>query len=202
MKYVSEDFKNEHEGILFGVKKLLLLTFSVVLAIAILAGCSGDVSSQKPANSQNPDAVSSASKAPDEDTFVKKISKDGNYIIITSRDLTFTEDLTVDGRFTKKDKDGKEIATRALAFASQTADGKVEKRFTVTVPRIVINSENTLLEIGIIKGDVYVQAPGFKTKDATIDGNLYFATQELMDAFKKDDLTKITGSVEVRQYTK
>jgi outer membrane murein-binding lipoprotein Lpp len=185
-------------------KKLLLFALSTVLSVSILAGCSSKAPEQKTtanANTKN-DTVASASQAPDEATFEKKISKDGNYIIITNKDLTFTKDLTVDGRFTKKDKDGKEVATRSLAFASETADGKVKKRFTVTVPRIVINSENTLLEIGKIKGDVYVQAPGFKTKDATIDGNLYFATQELMDAFKKDDLTKITGTVEVCQYTK
>lgn len=186
-------------------KKLMLLALSTVLSVSILAGCSSNAPAQKTtatAPTTKTDTVTSASQAPDEATFEKKISKDGNYIIITNKDLTFTKDLTVDGRFTKKDKEGKEVAARSLAFASETADGKVDKRFTVTAPRIVINSENTLLEIGKIKGDLYVQAPGFKTKDATIDGNLYFATQELMDAFKKDDLTKISGSVEVCQYTK
>lgn len=185
-------------------KKLMLFTLSAVLSVSILAGCSSNATAPKTtaAAPTKADAVASASQAPDEATFEQKISKDGNYIIITNKDLTFTKDLTVDGKFTKKNKDGKEVAARSLAFASETADGKVDKRFTVTVPRIVINSENTLLEMGKIKGDVYVQAPGFKTKDATIEGNLYFATQELMDAFKKDDLTKITGEVDVCQYTK
>lgn len=183
-------------------KKLILLTLSAILTISTLTGCSSNTPAQNSTTPPNADIITSASQAPDEATFEQRISKDGNYIIITNRDLTFTKDLTVDGRFTKVNKEGMEVVSRSLAFASETADGKVENRYTVTVPNFVINSENTLLEMGIVKGDVYVQASGFKTKDATIDGNLYFATQELKDAFVKDDLTKITGSVEVCQYTK
>lgn len=188
--------------------KLILLSLSMVLAVSLLAGCS----SKAPATNSDAakttavaktDTVSGASQATDEASFENKISKNGNYIIITSKDLTFTKDLTVDGNFTKKGKDGKDVVARSLAFASKSADGKtVDKRFTVTVPRIVINSENTLLEDGIIKGDVYVQAKGFTTLDATINGNLYFATDDLKNAFCADAKTKITGNVEVKQYTK
>lgn len=199
-------------------KKLILLTALTFVVSAIMIGCSNnepvqktdspDTSTVEPAKNETAeeekeaaDVVSSASQAPDEKTFEDRISKDGNFIIITSKDLTFENDLTVDGTFTKKDKDGNEVAARSLALAAYGKDNSVI-RYTVTVPRIIINSENTLLEYGIIKGDVYVQAPGFKTKDATVDGNLYFATQELKDAFCADDLTKITGNVEVKEYTK
>lgn len=186
--------------------KLILLSLSMVVAVSILAGCSSKApatnSEAAKTTAAKTDTVSGASQAVDEASFENKISKDGNYIIITSKDLTFTKDLTVDGTFTKKGKDGKEVVTRSLAFASKSKDGKVDKRYTVTVPRIVINSENTLLEDGIITGDVYVQAKGFTTLDATINGNLYFATEELKDAFCVDDKTKITGKVEVKQYTK
>ncbi|MDD4089980.1 MAG: hypothetical protein PHP29_09855, partial [Tissierellia bacterium] len=53
-------------------------------------------------------------------------------------------------------KDGKEVAVRSLALATYGEGGKVN-RYTLTVPRIIINSENTLLEYGIIKGDVYAR---------------------------------------------
>lgn len=178
----------------------MLLVLVAVLSLSVLAGCA----TKNPPESnktEEPDSVSSASLALDEADFEQKISKDGFFIIFTEKDLTFTKDLTVDGRFTTEDKDGNEVVQRSLAFVKVGAEGKME-RFTVTVPRIVINSENTLLEYGIIKGDVYVQAPGFTTKEATIDGNLYFATQELMDAFTADDLTEITGEINVKEYTK
>lgn len=177
-------------------KKLILLTALTLAVTSIMIGCSNTDSKSKEI-----DVVSSASQAPDEKTFEEKISKDGNFIIITSKDLTFDKDLTVDGTFTKKDSNGNEVATRSLALA-EYGDNNTVIRYTLTVPRIIINSENTLLEYGIIKGDVYVQAPGFKTKDATIDGNLYFANQELMDAFSADELTKVTGEIEVKEYTK
>ncbi len=167
-------------------KKLILLTALTLAVTSIMIGCSNNDS-----KSTEIDVVSSASQAPDEKTFEEKISKDGNFIIITSKDLTFDKDLTVDGTF----------PNRSLALATYGENNTVN-RYTLTVPRIVINSENTLLEYGIIKGDVYVQAPGFKTKDATIDGNLYFANQELKDAFSADELTKVTGEVEVKEYTK
>lgn len=188
-------------------KKLMLLTICLALIVSMMAGCA-KASAKEPTTtepttteSEETDGVSSASVVSDEESFIKGISEEGTFIVLTTKDLTFEEDLTVDGTFTKKDKDGNEVVTRSLAFAQNGADGKME-RYSVTVPNIVINSENTLLEYGILKGDIYVQAPGFKTKDATIEGNLYFATQELMDAFAIDELTKVSGEIVVKEYTK
>lgn len=192
--------------------KIRALVLSLAVVSTVFTGCAKTAAPTPAATTPAPaattaapaktDTVTGASVANDEASFEKNISKDGVIVVLTSKDLTFTKDLTVDGTFTKKDKDGKEVVSRSLAFATTGADKKVDKRFTVTVPKMVINSENTLLEDGILKGDVYVQAKGFKTKDTTIDGNLYFATEELKNAFKADDLTKITGKVEVKAYTK
>lgn len=190
-------------------KRFMLLTITVVMIVSLMVGCTSKAPATEPVKepettettAEATDAVSTASIVSDEESFEKGISKDGTYIVLTTKDLTFENDLVVDGTFTKKDKEGKEVITRSLAFAQNAADGKVE-RYSVTVPNIVINSENTLHEYGIIKGDVYIQAHGFKTKDATIEGNLYFATQELMEAFSADELTNISGEVAVKEYTK
>jgi hypothetical protein len=207
-------------------KKLTALTLSVLLGISVFTGCSSSKTAQKPAEASAPaateaatpaateaatpaateapkaDAVSSASMATDNDSFKKAISKDGNWIVLTDKDLTFTEDLVVDGELTHKGHDGKDATGRSLAFATSKEDHSVDKRFTVTTPNFVINSSNTLLEDGIVKGDVYVQAPGFTTSDAVIEGNLYFATQELKDAFKIDPKTKVSGTTDVKAYAK
>ena len=190
-------------------KKFMLLTIALVLVVSLMAGCTSKAPVQEPAKepettettSEPADAVSSASVVSDETSFEKGISKDGTFIVLTTKDLVFENDLVVDGTFTKKDKEGKDVITRSLAFAANGADGKME-RYSVTVPNLIINSENTLLEYGILKGDIYIQAPGFKTKDATVEGNLYFATQELMDAFTIDELTNITGEVAVKEINK
>lgn len=192
-------------------KKFMVLIISLILIVSLLVGCTtktppkddttppttdtGDTNNPDTnpggTDTENPDAVSSASLATDEASFKKIISADGNWIVLTDKDLTFEEDLMVEGEFDK----------RALAFAAYLPDNKVD-RFSVTAPSIVINSANTLLEYGIVKGDVYVQAEGFTTKDATIEGNLYFATEELKTAFTMDELSKINGEVSVKEFKK
>lgn len=189
-------------------KKLMLITVLIVVISIIAAGCTKAETPKTPAPDTNqpatddkdndgtgePDVVSSVSQAPDEETFEQRISKDGNFIIITSRDLTFDKDLFVEGEFESHGAPG-----RSLALA-QYADDNTPIRYTLTVPNIVIDSEGTLLEYGTIKGDVYVQQPGFRTSDATIDGNLYFCTQELLDAFQADEKSEITGEIAVKAY--
>ena len=52
---------------------------------------------------------------------------------------------------------------------------------------------------GTFKGDVYVECNNFELVDATIDGNVYFKTQEAKDTFKMDDTSKVTGTMEVQK---
>ncbi|MFL0267057.1 hypothetical protein [Candidatus Clostridium radicumherbarum] len=190
--------------------KIRALVLSLAVVSTVFTGCAKQAAPTPVPTTPAPaattpaktDTVTGASMATDEASFEQKIGKSGVVVVLTNKDLTFTKDITVDGTFTKKDKTGKEVVARSLGLATETADKKVDKRFTVAAPKIVINSENTLLEFGTLKGDVYVQAKGFTTKDATIDGNLYFATEELKNAFKADATTKITGKVEVKAYTK
>lgn len=184
-------------------KKLILLTICLALIVSVMAGCA-KAPAKEPATTEpgttepeGTDAVSSASVYLDEESFKKGISQEGTFIVFTTKDLTFEEDLFVSGTFTKTDKEGKEVPVRSLAFTQTGAE-----KYSVTAPNMIIQSENTLMEYGIFKGDVYIQAPGFTTKEATIEGNLYFATQELMDAFEIDELTKVTGETAVKEYTK
>ncbi|MFA5577187.1 MAG: hypothetical protein WCZ27_07645 [Tissierellaceae bacterium] len=174
-----------------------MLISLVLLSIFVLAACTTQAPATDSANEQTEaDAVTSASQAVDEESFKKGISKEGNFIVITSSDLSFTEDLLVDGEFLNSSGN----PVRSLALAQYDEDGN-PIRYKLTVPRIAINSENTLLEYGTIEGDVYIQAPGFRTKEATIDGNLYFATQELLDEFAADELSSVTKEIGVKEYT-
>lgn len=187
--------------------KLMVLSLTMVVGVSILAGCANKTAAPaaaKPATTAaaKSDTVTGASQAIDEAAFEQKIGKDNkNYMIIANKDMTFTKDLIVESGV-KKDKDGKETPNRSIGLATETADNKVDKRFTLTVPNLVFNGENGKVEYGIVKGDVYVQAKGFTLKDATINGNLYFANDDLKNAFKLDATTKITGKTEVKAYTK
>lgn len=192
--------------------KALLLT--LVVTASVFTGCAKkEAPAETPApapaatapaktEEKKTDAVTGASQINDEAAFEKAISKDNsNYMVIVTKDMTFTKDLIVESGIKKGANGAPDAPNRSIAPAHETPDNKVDKRFTLTVPSLVFKGENGKVEYGIVKGDIYVQAKGFTIKDATIDGNVYFATQELKDAFKQDATTKITGKVDVKAYT-
>ena len=185
--------------------KLKKLALSMVILATALTGCGNKTELTEDTTSTieaTADAVSGASQVNDEETFKQKISKDNtNFMIIVNKDLTFTEDLVVESGI-KKDKEGNEAPNRAIAPAAEDADLNISERYTLTVPNLIFAGENGKFENGILKGNICVQAEGFILQDATVDGNIYFASQELKDAFKVDETSKITGSIEVKEYTK
>jgi hypothetical protein len=170
---------------------------SLALVTALFTGC-GAKQAEAPKETSKTEAVAGATQAKDEAAFEKMIGKDGGYMTIATKSLTFTKNLTVEGTTTKKDKEGKSVVTRSIALATYKED-KTPNNYTLTVPKLTIKSENTLIEYGTVKGDVYVEAKGFSTKATTIDGNLYFATAELMDEFCIDEASKVTGKTEVKK---
>ncbi len=197
--------------------KSILTALCLVAAAVFLAGCAAntpppDISAPVPSvspapsaplpsasapaaigSTEQPDAVSGPTRANDEAEFEQKVSKENlEFMVIATRDMTFTKDITVESGIKSNS------ANRAIAFGTYNEDKTVDKRFTLTVPRLIIAGDNVKFEYGIIKGDVYVTGAGFNVKDATIDGNLYFATEELKSSFKLDEVSKVTGDTQVK----
>ena len=189
--------------------KMKAILISLAVMATVLTGCgnkSESVDAQKTdgkaTTEQKTDVVTGPSQVNDEATFEEKISKDNsNFMIIVNKDLTFTKDLIVESGI-KKEKDGKESPNRSIAPAAEDDSFKITDRFTITVPNLVFAGENGKFENGTLKGNIYVEDKGFILQDGTVDGNIYFATEELKDAFKADDTSKITGTIEVKAYTK
>jgi peptidoglycan hydrolase-like protein with peptidoglycan-binding domain len=143
------------------------------------------------------DAVASASLVDTTAAFEKAISKDGTWIISIFRDLTSDKELVLDGEFKNGKKDavtGAELIQRKISLYSQDAKKVTTRKFTLTAPKLTINSPMASIQKGTFKGDVYVTVPNFKLVDAIIDGNIYFTTQEAKDTFIIDATSKITGS--------
>jgi hypothetical protein len=122
------------------------------------------------------------------------------------KDLTFTEELLVDGDFKngKKDDKGTELYQRKIGLYTQDDNKKVTARFTLTAPKITFNSVNGSLEHGTFVGDVYVSGKNFKIVNQKIQGNLYFLNQEAMDTFKIADkegnpVSVITGVQQLKK---
>ncbi len=175
--------------------KLTLFSFLIIT----LAGCSSNKSGQVTA--EDPDAMSSASIVNTADAFKKAISKDGTWIIAITSDLTVNEDLLVEGEFKngKKDDNGKDIIQRKIALYSQDESRKITARYTLTAPKLTITSPEASIQHGTLKGDLYVSVANFKLIDATVDGNVYFTTEEAQATFTMDETSKVTGSQELKK---
>lgn len=197
-------------------EKIIGLSLSVVVALGILSGC-GTKEAPKtspattPAATAAPTTAAASTKAADTATsasvvkenaaFEKAISKNGTWIIATLNDLKFDKELVVDGEFKngKKDDKGNETYQRKIALYTQDDKRNVTARFTLTAPKITFKSPFGSLEHGTFVGDVYVEGKNFKLVDQKIQGNLYFASEEVKSTFKMDDKSSVSGKQEVKK---
>jgi len=184
--------------------RILLLTFIMILSMT--TGCTQEpkqeeIPPQTTPPETTPDVITTASIVDSETMFKKAISDKGTWIICTLKDLTFDEELVLDGEFKngKKDDAGKDIIQRKIALYTQDEDRKVTGRFTLTAPKLTINSLNARIQSGTFKGDVYVTAENFELVDAIVEGNVYFTTEEVKSSFKMDETSKVTGTQELKK---
>ncbi|QHQ62105.1 hypothetical protein Ana3638_16015 [Anaerocolumna sedimenticola] len=201
--------------------KFKVLFLTLLLFIALFTGCTkkntdqnqntqGETTSTETNTASNtgetttgeqPDTVTTASIVDSEDAFVKAISKEGTWIIAIIKDLTVNQDLNLEGEFKngKKDDQGKDEIQRKIALYSQDENRNITARYTLTAPKITINSPMASIQHGTFKGDVYVNVSDFQLIDATVDGNVYFTTDDAKSTFKMDDTSKITGKQELKK---
>ncbi len=106
------------------------------------------------------------------------------------------KELVVAGEFHDKG-DAANPIYRKFAPYTQDKDHNVTARYTLTVPKMTVQSENFKVQAGTVKGDVYVEANGFTlTEDATIDGSVYYASEEVKETAVIEG--KVTGAQEVK----
>lgn len=148
------------------------------------------------------DVVTTASIVADENALANALSKNGTWIICTIKDMNTTKELVMEGDFHDKN-DPKNPLYRKLALYAQDANHNVTARYMLTAPKLTIKSPNAKIQGGTFKGDVYVQANGFTVQDATIDGNVYFASEEFKKSFvlptAQGQIGKVTGKTEVKK---
>jgi hypothetical protein len=63
---------------------------------------------------------------------------------------------------------------------------------------LTVTSPNARIQGGTFVGDVYVEAENFSIVDATVEGNVYFASEDLKATFKLENEGKVTGATEVQ----
>lgn len=153
------------------------------------------------AEGTTPDVVTTASIVNDEEAFKKAISANGTWIIATLKNMTFEEELVLEGEFKngKQDESGKDIIQRKIALYEQDANRNITAKYVLTAPKLTIKSPNARIQSGAFNGDLYIEAPNFELVDAVVDGNVYFTTQEAKDTFTMDNTSSITGTQELKK---
>ena len=151
---------------------------------------------EEKAGEEATDVNTTASIVNEANAFVKAVSKDGTWIIATLNDITIDQDVVVAGEFHDKNDNTKDLY-RKIAPYTQDADKKIVDSYTITVPKMTIQSPNTKIAGGTIKGDVYVEAKGFNlSQEAKIEGNIFYASEDVKaSAVIEGD---ITGTQEVQ----
>lgn len=177
------------------MKKIVGLAITFALSVGLLVGCGNNAENNKEAAAPaaTTDAVTTASVVNDKDAFIKAIGPEGTWIIATLNDLTIDQELVLEGDFTNKD-----AKARKIALYTQDADHNITASFKLTAPKLTVKSENSRIQGGTFVGDVYVESNGFTLKDATIEGNLYFASEEFKSTFDASGNGKVTGVTEVK----
>lgn len=168
------------------------------LAAALLSGCgnSNDNAANDANKGKQADVVTTASIVNQGDAFVNAVSDKGTWIIAVLNDLTIDKDVTVSGEFHDKGAADGDIY-RKIALYAQDADHNITATYTLTVPKLTVQSENLRIQGGTVKGDVYVEANGFNLHEtASVDGNVYFANEDVKASAKIDG--KVTGVTEVK----
>jgi hypothetical protein len=140
-----------------------------------------------------PDVVTTASTVDTVDALIKGISTEGKWITNIIRDLKTDKELVVAGEFAKTPP----TLSRKLSLYSQiTNEDKTKtttRRFTLTAPKLTVESPNFDLSNGIFNGDIYVNATGFKMTNQVVNGNIYFMTQKAKDTFAPNAASVVNG---------
>jgi peptidoglycan hydrolase-like protein with peptidoglycan-binding domain len=142
------------------------------------------------------DTVTTASVVETAADFEKGITREAQWILATTKDITTTNNLVLDGAYKNGKKDavtGAESIQRKIALYTQDDKKNVTARFTLTAPKLTILSPNARIQSGTFKGNLYVSALNFQLVDAVVDGNVYFTSQAAKNTFKMDAKSSITG---------
>lgn len=191
------------------MKKTLILLLIIAL-ISVFTGCGGNNDTDDKnndgdnttteENEGDNDAETTASIVDEEGAFKSAISSQGEWIICTLKDLSFSEELTLEGNFTngKKDEQGNDVVQRKIALYTQDENRNVTNRFTLEAPKLTINSPMASIQHGTFVGDLYVLQDNFKLVDMQVEGNIYFASDSAKSTFTMDETSSVTGVQEVK----
>lgn len=183
------------------MKRISLLLALLALFTFAFVACGGGEEEAQQAEETQTDETADAATRPTEmtataDNIEEALGPDGSWIVIFTSDVTVGTPVTVAGEV--YEEEGAEAPRRKLALYEQDADRNVTARYTLTVPRLEVEHVNTRIQAGEVAGDVFVSAEGFElTSGATVNGNLYFASEALRESAEIDEESTVMGEIRI-----
>ncbi len=170
------------------------LFLSLMAAAVIFTGCGSNGDNAGKDTDKDTDVVTSASVATDAESLKTAMGEDGTWIIVVQQDLTVDEEVVLEGEVAKE---GGEYEGRKLALYDQDEDRNITDSYTLTTPKLTIKADKTTLKGGVIVGDLYVEANDVTLDNMKIEGNVYFASEEVESSFTLTE-SEVTGNQEVQ----
>jgi hypothetical protein len=153
-----------------------------------------NTSTEGEAGEETTDVNTTALIVNEADAFVEAVRENGSWIITTLSDINIDQEVVVAGEFHDKNDNTKDLY-RKIAPYTQNEDHKIVDSYTIIVPKMTIQSPNTKIAGGTIKGDVYIEAQGFNlSQEAKIEGNI-FSMQTKMSRLQR----LLKGILQVRK---
>lgn len=144
-----------------------------------------------PATALAQDGTSAASQPQNDEQLMEAMSADGTWIIIFNEDYSTDKELVMEGEHKNRGE-----VDRKLALYASDSDHNVTDRFTLEAPSITVRSPKTRFQVGTFVGDVYVEANNFSLRQGfTVEGNVYFASQEALSTFSIQGGAEVTGDL-------
>ena len=104
-----------------------------------------------------------------------------DYSITIKNNIEANNELTMEGDFSKTDTTERNKVThvgRKLNLFYIDNSNNVINNYTLSVPKLVVKSNDTTIKGGKIKGDIYVESNGLILDDTKVKGNIYFKNEK------------------------
>lgn len=128
------------------------------------------------------------------------ISLKEDYSITIKNDIEANNELIMEGDFSKTDTTEENkvshIGRELNLFYIDTSNNLINS-YTLSVPKLVIKSNDTTIRGGKIKGDIYVESNGLILDDTKVEGNIYFKDKKNKDSFKLENTASVSGNIEI-----
>ena len=185
--------------------KFKLYTVLYLLVISLFIGCN-EVNNKINENSNEDIVEKNNEKDEFEGTLMVEneeelaIALKEDYSITMKNNIDANNVLTMEGDFSKTDTTEENKVTqigRKLNLFYVDDSNNIIKNYTLSIPKLIVKSNDTTIKGGKIKGDIYVDSDGLILDNTKVEGNIYFKNEKNKNSFKLENTASVSGDLKI-----